>query len=275
MSSTFVQALDRVRAELPGSFAVCAERLDRPPPRPRLAWNEDATFPAASVIKLALALEVRRALDEGALDEGERLELRAEAKVAGSGVLAALTPGLRLPIVDLLYLSMAISDNTATNLLIERVGAAAVNARLDALGLATTRLAGRIFVDGESGERSPTTAAELVRLLGWVDAHAPGLVALLEQAQTASTVGRGLPDTRFAGVGAPMGTAPAITLATKTGSLHGVVAEAAIVTTPRARYAIALLSEGSGDLRPNHDNVGRVKLAELSRAVYATFEGDP
>jgi hypothetical protein len=92
----------------------------------------------------------------------------------------------------------------------------------------------------------------------------------MERTQTASTVGRGLPDARFPAV-AEASAAPPITLAYKTGSLEGIVAEAAIVSAPRATYAIALLSEGSGDLRPNHDNVGRVVLGAISRAVYESF----
>jgi beta-lactamase class A len=233
-------------------------------------------FPAASVIKIAVALEVLCAIEEGALDASSQLELRASDKVIGSGVLAALEPGLRLSILDLLYLSTAISDNTAANLLIGRVGTTAVNARLAKLGLTTTRLTGRIFVEGENGERSPSTAAELVTLLRRVhdrDGLPPRacekLVALLERTQTASTIGRGLPDERFPGISKT--TPPELVLAYKTGSIEGVVAEAAIVRAPRATYAIAVMSEGSGDLRPNHDNVARVHLGAVSRAVYETF----
>ena len=282
MSAIFRMSIERVTRELPGTFAVCAERLDLDldhddAARARLAWNDERVFPAASVIKIAVALEVLCAIAEGSLQASEPLLLREEDKVAGSGVLGALEPGLRLPLADVLYLAMAISDNTAANLLVDRVGVGAVNARLAALGLTTTRLAGRIFREG--GEASKTTAAELVTLLGRVHRSeglppraCAELVALMERTQTASTVGRGLPDERFPAVAAASGHAsPPIALAYKTGSLEGVVAEAAIVRAPGATYAIALLSEGSGDLRPNHDNVGRVLLGELSRAVYATL----
>jgi beta-lactamase class A len=269
-------AVERVTQELPGTFAVCAERLDRE--ATRLTWNEERVFPAASVIKIAIALEVLCAIAEGTLQASEPLTVLEEDQVAGSGVLAALAPGLRLPVADALHLAMVISDNTAANLLVDRVGVAAVNARLAGLGLTTTRLAGRIFREG--GESSTTTAAELVTLLGRIDGrsgHVPvsvgaELVALMERTQTASTVGRGLPDVRFPAVAAAAGHAsPPLTLAYKTGSLEGVIAEAALVRAPGVTYAIALLSEGSGDLRPNHDNVARVLLGELSRAVYATF----
>ncbi|MDB4939166.1 MAG: beta-lactamase [Labilithrix sp.] len=275
MSAIFLTTIERVARELPGAFGVCAVRLDT---NERLASNDERVFPAASVIKIAVALEVLCAIEEGALDASSQLELRASDKVIGSGVLAALEPGLRLSILDLLYLSTAISDNTAANLLIGRVGTTAVNARLAKLGLTTTRLTGRIFVEGENGERSPSTAAELVTLLRRVhdrDGLPPRacekLVALLERTQTASTIGRGLPDERFPGISRT--TPPELVLAYKTGSIEGVVAEAAIVRAPRATYAIAVMSEGSGDLRPNHDNVARVHLGAVSRAVYDTFTG--
>jgi beta-lactamase class A len=292
MSAIFRVAIERVTRELPGTFAVCAERLDRDAPGPwdasegasdatRLAWNDERVFPAASVIKIAVALEVLCAIAEGSLSAAEPLVVREEDKVVGSGVLAALEPELRLPVADVLYLAMAISDNTAANLLVDRVGVDAVNVRLAGLGLATTRLAGRIFREG--GESSKTTAAELVTLLGRVHRceglpprACAELLALMERTQTASTVGRGLPDDRFPAVAAASGHAvPPITLAYKTGSLEGVIAEAALVRAPGATYAIALLSEGSGDLRPNHDNVGRVLLGELSRAVFLTLGHSP
>lgn len=284
MSASFLQTIERVKKDLPGVFGVCAERLPRgetstarETPTARLAWNEDRVFPAASVIKIAVALEVLCAIDAGTLDASALLELREDDKVIGSGVLAALGAGLRLPISDVLYLSMSISDNTAANLLVDRVGVASVNARLAGLGLTTTRLRGKIFVPGDAGdgELSPSTPAELVTLMrriyrrdGLPAAVCEKLLALLARTQTASTIGRGLPDERFPGVG----TAPAaITLAYKTGSLAGVVAEAAVVETPHATYAVAVMSEGSGDARPNHDNVGRVMLGAISRAVYDTF----
>ena len=256
MSATFLRAVEVAAAAFPGTLAASAERLDTDA---RLAWNDTAEFPAASVIKIAVALEVL-----ASIDPSELLAVRDEDKVIGSGVLAGMDAG-SFSVRDLLFLALAISDNTATNVLIARAGLTAINARLAALGLVTTRLTGKLIVEG--GEFSPTTAAELVRLLRHVATNAP-LVALLERTQTASTVGRGLPDTRFPGVDP---TAPPLTLAYKTGSIVGVVAEAALVRTPMCRYAIALLSKDSGDLRPNHTNVARVALGEVSRAIYETF----
>ncbi|CAN5848799.1 serine hydrolase [soil metagenome] len=264
MSATFLRAIEEAKDGLPGSFAACAERLDGDE---RLAWNETAVFPAASVIKIAIALEVLHSLDLAT-----RLRVGDDDKVIGSGVLSGMDAGT-FSVRDLLYLSMAISDNTAANVLIGRVGVERINARLAGLGLVATRLSGKLIAGG--GEFSPTTAAELVTLLRHVATDAP-LMALMERTQTASTVGRGLPDSRFPGVDP---SAPPLTLAYKTGSIVGVVAEAALVRTPTCTYAVALLSQDSGDLRPNHTNLARVHLGEVSRAIWETFargrSGDP
>ncbi len=256
MSATFLRAVEAASGSFPGTFAVCAERLDT---GARLTWNETAEFPAASVIKIAVALEVL-----ASCDPDERLAVRDEDKVIGSGVLAGMDAGT-FSIRDLLFLALSISDNTATNVLIVRAGLARINARLAALGLTTTRLTGKLIM--ERGELSPTTAAELITLLRHVATNAP-LVALLERTQTASTVGRGLPDSRFPGVDP---AAPPLMLAYKTGSIVGVVAEAALVRTATCTYAVALLSDGSGDLRPNHTNIARVVLGDLSRALFEAF----
>lgn len=286
VTAIFLATIERVRRELPGTFAVCAERLDGDGDGAsgasgdggsRLAYAEHVPFPAASVIKIALALETLCAFEAGELDPSERVELREIDKVIGSGVLRTLTPGLRPSLLDLLDLSMTISDNTAANILTDRIGLTAVNARLASLGLETTRFGGSIFTAG--GELSPTTAHELVVLLRAIHARQglPGavcdrLLALLSRTHTASTIGRGLPDERFPRVAAVTGKPP-IAIAYKTGSLEGMVTEAGIVTTRGVTYAIALLSKDSGDLRPNHDNVGRVQLGEVSRAVYQSFMG--
>ncbi|MBN2205893.1 MAG: serine hydrolase, partial [Candidatus Aminicenantes bacterium] len=103
--------------------------------------NEDEVFPQASSIKIAILLEVFKRAEEGALNLDERLELPAAKKVAGSGILFYLSdPAPALSVRDLAVLMVVLSDNTATNLLIDRVGMDAVNKRLDGLGLPRTRL---------------------------------------------------------------------------------------------------------------------------------------
>jgi len=281
--------LEAIARRFEGTLGICSARLDGP--EGLLEVGGDEVFPAGGVIKIALALEVFCQVEEGAIAIGERVSLTSPEKVVGSGVLAELADGLAPTIKDLVYLAMAISDNTAANLLIERVGAFSVNQRLAALGLEKTRLSGKILVqetrlgppakedfgataststdsDDGRGERSPVTARELVRLLsrvyrreGLPPSACEALLDILQKTQTASSIRRGLPESRF------RDRTPA-RLFHKTGSIRGVVNDAGIVATERGAYAVALLSKGSRDLRPTQDNVARIALAEASRVIY-------
>ncbi|MBX3202102.1 MAG: serine hydrolase [Labilithrix sp.] len=281
--------LETIARRFEGTLGLCSARIDGPDAV--LEVGGDEVFPAASVIKIALALEVFCQVEEGALALGERVPLKASDKVIGSGVLAELTEGIAPTVGDLVYLAMAISDNTAANLLVERVGVFSVNARLAALGLEKTRLSGKILVhetksgppatedfgasasavtDGDDGrgERSPVTARELVTLLrrvyrrdGLPAPACEALLDLLQKTQTASSIRRGLPEARF------RDRTPA-RLFHKTGSIRGVVNDAGVVATERGAYAVALLSKGSRDLRPTQDNVARIALADASRVIY-------
>jgi beta-lactamase class A len=288
--------LEAIARRFEGKLGICSARIDGPDEM--LEVGGDDVFPAASVIKIALALEVFCQVDEGAISLAERVSLNASDKVIGSGVLSELTAGLSPTLGDLVYLAMAISDNTAANLLVERVGVFAVNRRLASLGLKRTRLSGKILVhetksgpptnedfgvtpsspsdDGDDGrgERSPVTARELVRLLqcvyrreGLPASACDALLDILQKTQTASTIRRGLPESRF------RDRTPA-RLFHKTGSIRGVVNDAGIVATERGAYAVALLSKGSRDLRPTQDNIARIALAEASRVVYKAMRED-
>lgn len=287
--------LEAITRRFEGTLGICSAKLDAPDAV--LEVSGDEVFPSASVILIALALEVFCQVEEGAIALGERLPLTAKDKVVGPGVLAELEGGLTPTIKDLVFLAMSISDNTAANILIERVGAYAVNRRLASLGLEKTRLSGKVLVqetkhgppakedfgmtagaatDGDDGrgERSPVTPRELVRLLSCVYRReglpppaCDALLAILQKTQTASSIRRGLPEARF------RDRTPAH-LYNKTGSIRGVVNDAGIVATERGAYVVALLSKGSRDLRPTQDNVARVALAEASRIVYKAMRAD-
>lgn len=287
--------LETVARRFEGSLGICSARIDTPDAV--LEVGGDEVFPSASVIMIALALEVFCQVEEGAISLGERVPLASAEKVVGPGVLAELSDGLAPTIKDLVFLAMSVSDNTAANMLIERVGIFAVNSRLASLGLQKTRLSGKILVeetrrgpaaqedygaspstatdrDDGRGERSPVTPRELVRLLSCVYRReglpAPACDALLEilqKTQTASSIRRGLPEARF------RDRTPA-RLYNKTGSIRGVVNDAGIVATDRGAYVVALLSKGSRDLRPTQDNVARVALADASRIVYKAMRAD-
>jgi hypothetical protein len=98
--------------------------------------------------------ELERRADLAELDRGERVLLKDEQRVLGSGVLSHLAPGLAPTLADLGTLMMMVSDNTAANLLIERLGVTEINAAIRAAGL--TRLS---YAERSTSARSPPAGA--------------------------------------------------------------------------------------------------------------------
>lgn len=130
--------------------------------------NEREIFPQASSIKITILLEVLKQAEEGRLRLDEFLELRPGAKVGGGHILFYLgNPSLKLSVKDLCVLMVVLSDNTATNLLIDRVGMKAVNDRLSALGLTQTRLKRKMMDLSAAleGRENVSTPLEMMTLL--------------------------------------------------------------------------------------------------------------
>ena len=112
--------------------------------------NADLRFPTASVIKTAVMVEAYHQAARGTLSLDTTITLREEDKVGGSGVLNGFSDGVALPVRDLIHLMIVVSDNTATNLLVNRLGTRNVDERLVALGLEHTKLFRPTFRDGKA-----------------------------------------------------------------------------------------------------------------------------
>lgn len=228
------------------------------------AHAADVVFPSASTIKLPLLLMALEQAGRGGLDLTERVSLRAEDRVPGAGVLHELGPGLALTWQDVLTLMIVVSDNTATNLLIEKLGQDAFNAWLTARGLSSTRLVGPLQLPPERqnaaqrrGERNRTSAREQVALLLSLQRgegqRGEGLTLpmqslaldLLGRQQMRHLIGRGLP-------AGPDG-APRYRVASKSGELRGVHHDVGLLWTPRP-LVVALLSQGGEDPREHPAN---------------------
>ncbi len=142
----------------------------------RYGVAEDALFPAASVIKLPLLVLALRAAERGELDLDERVALEPRHAASGSGVLQDLDLGLAPTWRDLLTLMIVVSDNLATNLVLEHLGVLAVNGALPDLGMPSSRIEGPLQVDAarqtprqRAGHGAATTAADVLRLLVALD----------------------------------------------------------------------------------------------------------
>ena len=142
-----------------------------------IAVDADSRFPTASTIKTAVMIEAWQQAADGRLGMGTTLTLKEADKVGGAGVLRGFHDGLALTVADLIQLMIVLSDNTATNLLIERVGTARVNEQLESYGLKETKLFRPTFRDGKADvlpelEREfglgMTTPREMARLMALI-----------------------------------------------------------------------------------------------------------
>ena len=100
----------------------------------------DRRFRAASTVKIPIMIELYRQIDQGQPALADPYVLRPEDHAVGSGVLLHLHDGLALTLNDLIYLMISISDNTATNILIDLAGMDRVNATMQDLDMANSTL---------------------------------------------------------------------------------------------------------------------------------------
>jgi beta-lactamase class A len=102
------------------------------------SFNGEELFPTASVFKVPVIVELYRQVEAGRLSLDNKLVLKDSLKVPGSGILKELSEGLEVSVRDLSRLMMILSDNTATDMIVERVGKENVNATMRRLGLNNT-----------------------------------------------------------------------------------------------------------------------------------------
>lgn len=247
--------------------------------------NADLRFPTASLIKVAVMVEARHRIAAGTLRPDQPVTLHDADKAGDEAVvLNQLHEGLTLTVKDLLALMIAFSDNTATNLLVNLVGAANVDARMESYGLTSTKIFRPTFRDGRAdvfpelekefglGMTTPREMARLFELLakGEVVSRAASdeMLAVLEKQFDRQMIPRSLPF-----------ESEEITVANKTGwdeeklpdegGLKGEIrTDAAYVKAPGARFVIAVLTRKGRDKRPGADNAALVVGARLSRLVY-------
>jgi len=127
--------LERLAATAGGSMGIAVVHLETG----RSAFlNPDIPFPMASTYKVPLAVEVLHRVDNDMLELTDRVDIGIDEYSPGSGMLSRLLddPGLSVSVLNLLEIMLLISDNTATDRLLELVGGGVtVNARLSALGV--------------------------------------------------------------------------------------------------------------------------------------------
>lgn len=263
-------ALDqRVRAEVTqfkGKVSLFAKNLDT---GVVYELGGDDRVPTASTIKIAIMVEAFARVTEGKAKWSDELVLTKEKKVGGSGILQEFGDGLHLTLRDAVTMMMILSDNTATNLVIDVLTADAINARMESLGLKETRLMRRVFGGGESAEGKKaenkrfglgrTTPREMVTVLEKIErgevispAASKEMLELMKREQGTNGIWREqwrLPK------------------ATKSGALDALRSNLGVIYHPRGRIALAITCNEMPEVNWTVDNPALLLMSRLSEIL--------
>jgi beta-lactamase class A len=266
---TIDQRVQAASQGFPGSVSLYAKNLDT---GTSYELRADAPVPTASTIKLPIMVELFAEAEEGKLDWNQRLELTDRDKVSGTGVLTELSGGDLLPIRDLMHLMIVVSDNTATNLILDRIGGDAVNQRMARLGLKQTVVMRKImqtkpedFTDegrkpgndrwgtGRSCPRDMVILLEKLYRGQLVSKSASEeMIAVLKRQRDLQGVGRDMKDT---------------VTASKSGALDHLRSEVAIVYSQRGPVAMAITVNDITVVDYGVDNPGNLLISNLSQIL--------
>ena len=237
----------------------------------RLALRGDETFPTASLIKVAVLVTLYDLVEHGQLSLDDPVTLLNLDKVGGSGVLNEMHSGLTLTVRDAAQLMIALSDNTATNLLIEKITLGRVAAKMDSLGLHATRVHHEVMLrqytsiarDSSEkyglGKTTPNEMAQLFTLLAQGKAVSPKadslMSAMLETNQDSELLVRWLIGVR---------------VAHKTGADDEIRTDCGLFYL-KSRVVVCVLTKQNVDQRWIVDNEPLRLMARMGAEVARTF----
>jgi beta-lactamase class A len=237
--------------------------VDLADPQRSFYLNADAVYPTASTIKIAVLAELYRQNERGSGAKlGDLYTVNARDGVGTEGILQSMSAGVsRITNRDLALLMVSLSDNSATNVLIDRVGMDNVNGWLAQLGLEHTRLR-RHMLDvkaAQEGRENTSTPRELVTMLqalhsGRVfDKKTTDDFFKMLSTEKSSYIPRLLPAD--------------LMIANKPGNLDGVRNDAGIVLIPGRPFAIAVMTTFSRD-----DIAAEQSIARIAQAAWSYFD---
>jgi beta-lactamase class A len=255
-----------------GTVTLYAKNLDT---GATVGIREAEPVRTASTIKLPILCAVFDQVAQGKVQWDEKLTVVKELKASGSGVIASeFADGVQIPLSDAAHLMIVLSDNTATNMVLDRVNADTVNAYLDKIGITTTRAMRKILggqneallgrsAAGKLPENQKyglgmSTPRDMVTILEKLDRGeivsaeaSKEILAILKRCQDGNGVRR-----RLSGM----------TIANKTGALDALRSEVALVNSPAGKIAMAITVDGM-KTEWSPDNPGLLMIADLAKLI--------
>jgi beta-lactamase class A len=246
------------------------------------AYRADSLFPTASVIKLPVLVALFACFQEGKCQPDEVIRLDESVNVPGSGILQHLRPGESMQLINLVMLMIILSDNTATNVVIDRLGNGheerleAVNGTMRTCGLERTRLLNKPY-SFATKKRTPealrfgigvSTPAEMTLLLKRLH---DGMLVSREASGAMLDILRRQQDHELAARLLPFDTDSTLWIANKTGSLDDVKNDAGLVGCATGSYVYAIFCDESEDTGEEPDNRASLAVARISLELYRAF----
>lgn len=224
--------------------------------------NSKSDFPSASTIKVPILVAFFQAVDQGTIRLDETLKMENQHIAGGSGDMQYQPAGTEYSALQTATKMIVISDNTATNMLIERLGGVEVlNQKFVDWGLKNTVIR-NLLPDLEGTNR--TTPRDLVNLL--TQLNQGGLVSMKSRDRIFRIMQQTENDILL-----PSGLGRGALIAHKTGNLKSVLADVGMIDMPKGkRYLLAVLVEHTGD-----ESDAESLIRSISRMVYEYFENPP
>jgi beta-lactamase class A len=268
-----MRGIAAAQAGYSGQLSVAAKLLET---GEEVMIDADHAYPTASTFKIPVMAEIFRQAEAGAFGLDDRVALQAADIVKGSGVLQSLTPGMELTIRDLAMLMIIVSDNTATNMLIDRAGGVEpINAFMRELGLNSIVIRNKIDFDaiGDDNralaEASPCDLMRLCELIvteKLVSAEASReMLRIMREQHYRNQFPRYL---EYNPYGEELHEEQTLWIANKTGSLKGMRADAGIIGLPGGSHIVfGVMNEGSGDAGFTQENEAEVINGVIGRLL--------
>ena len=243
----------RYRFLTPGIFFMDLQTGDY------LNINGDRAFSAASTIKYPILIALFQEVDAGRINLNEPLVMQRKHVTGGSGDMQYRRVGTKISLLETVTKMMTISDNTATNMIIDRLGGKAnLNQRFNTWGLQSTVIHNML---GDFKGTNKTSAKDLVRLSALItnnqlisDTSRSQVLGIMIHCHNTSLL--------------PSGLGSGASIAHKTGTLRFVLGDAGIIETPSGKRYLA----GIFVQRPNNDNRATAFIRQVSQVVYGYFD---
>ena len=231
--------------------------------------NGDERVRTASTIKIAVMIEAFARVAEGKAKWTDELVLTKEKKVSGSGILNELSDGLHLTLRDGVNLMMILSDNTATNLVLDVLTTDAVNARMDSLGFKQIKIMRKVGSGGDSmAGKDPdnkrfglgaATPHEMVLVMEKLERGeiiskevSKEMVDLMKREQARYAIGRSLWN---------------LPMASKYGALDRLRSATGIIYSKKGRIAMAISCDDMPEIMWSIDNPAYLLMSQLSEVL--------